>query len=291
MDPDCNGGESDLFSHGYGRLGNATSGSFTLAGLAYDSNSSSILMVTMHHTKAALAVGPLCKTGTIQRHLWTKLEISDPENPYLLDTDCESHCGIGPFVVHDSKVYFLSSLVWGRYAGLLTRVVHLRILEGCHETLSSLDPGQGLPFLVLDCSRIIATIHSHPYAKPIPDIFVWTSAGLVAIGDKDGDTNFVIQLFNTSSGSSSLTLIHVNPQGNVQHLYNRSIDNLYTSGLPQPGMGSIDYRDGILCWSAADILLCSILDLGPSATASLSKPLTLVEPGEAVPDICTGERN
>ena len=50
------------------------------------------------------------------------------------------------------------------------------------------------------------------------------------------------------------------------------------------GSGSVDYRDGVLCWSATDRLLCSLYTPGQPL-----KVATVLEPGSAVrAGICKG---
>jgi hypothetical protein len=301
MDHSGNGVGEDLFKYGYSTSVSqsvnpeSVSQSLSLHSVSYDEASQEAMLVLEDGVKSGASTssytavaGALCEADDGKmRLLFTRPLLQHPEHPYLFDADCGFKCGWGPFAFHNGKVYFILSAVFGKIPSLLTRRIELRQLVPCADEDEELtEPLED--FNLLECSKPLALLHSEAYRKPSPQVKVWPAHSMKA-ATVGGEDVFFLQLFDRSTGETMLHLVIAKPDTNTtQTLYTRGdVADRYASSGHIQGFAAIDYRDGFLCWTVADALLCVYYSGQDEATAF--DYITLLQPWDANNhSVCTG---
>jgi hypothetical protein len=267
--------------------------------VSYDPHDVSVLMVQTGYAGIAVrswhvTYGPLCDEGHGDvKVLLDHVVLVNPENPFLLDPDCGNKCGIGAIAHLRSRIYFILSAVLGNDQDSLHHEIHLRLLEGCGFDQLPIQPWDENTIDILKCSTLIAVLHNEEFKKPTPKLTMWSTPGIKVVSGDGSETHTFVQVISSVRGHIPyMSLLHVTSSGSVTVLFHQDIDTRYASLLIH-GLGSVDYRGGILCWTTADQLLCDDVDIGAlkanNRPAKILDPEILVHPGEALSqDICTG---
>lgn len=273
LDLNQNGKATNLYSHGYDTLNTSYSTYYgiDMEYISHDPITGKVLMIVEEpdgaetSTKHSMALGPLCKEECAPLDAtFQNFKLTDNNNPFLMDQDCDSKCGWGPFAYHDSKIYFLLSAVFGTRYDSLSRQIQIRVLEGCDDIIDEIknqgSRGSVAEFPVNECSKLIKVIHEEQYLKPNSRPKVWVTSDLRIVYSANGNKHFFTQLINDFDSTSKLELLHVFDDG--QHmLHSQPVDALFTGKSKVKGIGSVDFRDGYLCWTATESLYCVVYHL------------------------------
>ena len=114
---------------------------------------------------------------------------------------------------------------------------------------------------------------------------------LKIVEEKNGLLSFFFQLFlgkrENGNHDVNLNLYHVTTGSDVILLRKEKVNRRYAQWNIQ-AMASVDYRGGVLCWTAADRLYCGFYD--SRAAGMITGEKMLLFPGEgASSQVCTGK--
>lgn len=272
-----NGQGSNLFTHGYESLNTSytTYYGIEMEYISHDPISNRVLMIiedpdsSPTSIKQSMAFGPLCQDGCASLEAtFQNFQLVDDTNPYFMDRDCGWKCGWGPFAYYNNQIFFVLSAVFGSDYSSLTRQIQIRMLVGCDDVIDSIkNRGQSsldqvAQFPILQCSVLINVVHRELYVKPNPKPKVWTTKDLrIILPSKETDVHFLMQIVDATTPSSpKMTLTHIYDSQKYE-LHSESIGVIYTGNNKLRGLGSLDYRNGYLCWTAAENLYCTAYNL------------------------------
>jgi hypothetical protein len=301
------GRAEDLFTHGFSSLEGVNSSMVGLevTVLSRDPVGRGLLVVTKNtQGQMSLALGSGLCGDSKPRVLLHNVKPVDAQNPYMSDTECRHKCGLGPLALYDGRVYFVLTAIYGKIYSQLVRHMEIRLLDttgNCAEVIAGLGQrvdGSQKDFPVLQCSHLVATLFTEPYTKPNPVVSRWSSQHLtITTRTYDSETpgempetlpetpHFYLQLIDMTSGKPEMRLVHVAAgQSGMTTLTSSALADVFTGSYDVSGLGSVDYRDGTLCWSAGDTLRCSLHEPGGDV-----QPVVVLPSGEArAQGICTG---
>ena len=271
------GDANNLYTHGYESLNisRTTQYGIDLEYLSFDPISKRVLIVVQDPSglatseKHSIAFGGLCKDST--SHLqatFHSFKLTDRNNPYLTDPDCNWKCGWGPFGYYNSKVYFVLAGVFGKSYANLRREIQIREINGCEDIIGSLTNspyGTILSeFPVIECSKLITTLYEEKYMKPVPQIHKWPAQELKIV-ENDGTIHMFLQLFHKDDPNSEayLKLMHINTESpnSGTTISSSPVEAVYSGNAKLTALGAIDYKNRVLCWTVTNKLLCGLYDL------------------------------
>ena len=263
--------------------------SLKVAGAAFDPKSGYVALEG--HDPHSLAYSPMCTSGgkAVERVITNMTSFTQyTSQPSTNCVDCHATS----FAIHGSKVYFLLIGDFGIDPNL-AKNVQLRVLDSCERCQISSDEIWeslevfGTPFL-FNCSHVIANIYS---VIPTAEVDTTLKAGKqLKIVEDGGGLSFFFQLFigrrKSNKHDVNLNLYHVNPATDVTLLREEKVHSRYATWNIQ-AMASVDYRDGLLCWTAADRLYCGQYQ---TDRGRITGEKMLLFPGEgASSQVCTGK--
>ncbi len=187
----------------------------------------------------------------------------------LLNSD-EPRANIGPFAVWDNIVYFIVYRHTGTKAQVSSKI-ELRKLEGCESIYPLTDMTGDLKdeyLLDIDnCSSlvtIVSTIGRHRIHESIHSPLLALKQLFVTKGNLG--LKFLLQVLDYTSNYERCTtnLLVINPEStlsvtSVLHVGQTGSEHC-ASGNSLPHVGSIDYKDGTLCFSNFDYIVCAEWD-------------------------------
>lgn len=204
-------------------------------------------------------------------------------------TDC-IECQASSFAFHGNRVYFLMVGEFGPFPNV-TKRIQLRVFEPCENCAFDIIHRESLqvfstPFL-FNCSTVLSEIYS---TVEYPDRIVNLKAGRsMKIVARESKLEFFFQVFvgikyhDMAHFETHLSLYHVTPTSEVVRLRTEKIHWRYAQWNIR-GIASVDYMDGVLCWTAGDRLYC-----GELVEKELKKVQILLLPGDTViAQVCTG---
>lgn len=176
-----------LYQVGYGQLtiGNEQITDMDINSVSYDPVSKQVILEiedSASDSGTIIAHAAPCSASGELKALAGHVRLTDPDNPYLIETECGWKCGWNAFAYYDSKIYFVLSAVFGPHLGDLTREIQVRVLKGCKDIMAD-QANQGhnvVDFNILECSDHITTIHHQRYAWPNPTLSVWAGSAMLA---------------------------------------------------------------------------------------------------------------
>ena len=222
--------------------------------LSYDSQGKQVLMeVSEPHS---LVYGPLC-TGTKDLpHVLTNLT---KENIALYNEhwgDC-LNCEIGAFTLHHSKIYFL---LVGEYMadGVITRSIQIRVLQNC-DKCPDISEESGSPksiMSVIKCSKLVSNVHHKAITLDQMDDIVLKVSKNMKIIKRNRALTFYFNIANiteSESGGSEvrMELYKATSKGEIHMLHSENVDSKFAD-WDISGLGSVDVKDRMVCWTAAD---------------------------------------
>ena len=278
----------DLYAVGFDRIAinNATRVGLDIVGVSYDPITRDVLLEIQKDAQSAtIARGSLCQPTAGLRAVADGVRLTSSYNPYLVDDECAWKCGWNAFAFHDGRLYFLLSAVFGDHISSLTREIQVRVLTSACST-----PVTSGSFDILACSEKVVVLHSESYLYPTPTLDVWAAGAMVAVREHQQDPlRLFVQLFNKTTSGVFMNLIQISyhdGQATVLPLHGTLVENIVYHGRWRVrGLGEIAYRDGLLCWTAAEELHCGNLD-----ESGLTGVTRMLQSGEAYGrGICTGD--
>lgn len=285
------GKSKDMYEQGYCELQTPTS---VLTGLdvnnfSYDPVTKGMILEIEDSSSSLIAYGTVCGTGQLKL-LAGNVKLGHPDHPYFLDDTCGWRCGWNAFAYHGGQVYFILSAVFGKIPALLTREIQIRRLNqngpACNKLVNTTN---AQVFDVLSCSELLTSLHVASYTWPNPSINVFAGSAMAALRQTpNSPLQLYVQLFNKSTEGVHMTLqqVTIAEQVTSRQLYRTRVDTVYSGQWRVRGLGEITYRDGVLCWTAAEQLLCGLLQ-----GESLDNVAQMIAPGEAHDaQVCTGKK-
>ena len=175
--------------------------------------------------------------------------------------------------------------MFGEHFSQLQREIQIRVIDGCDDVIDAMRDQARTDsvheFPVLRCSTRLATLYTAQYRKPTPVIDTWTSSELKLV-HANGLLHFFTQLISTDDATQRLDLYHAfNDSAHV--LSSVEINTIYAGNLRPRGFGSVDFNDGVLCWTTGQTLHCGLYELD----ALRPYVVPILKPGRAVSEnIC-----
>ncbi len=202
-------------------------------------------------TKVCNSLGPKCKTAEINVIF------------AQADTRDKSKGNMGPFAMWNNSVYFLADRYERAPHRSIRHRIELRKLDGCETRY---------PFTMTnaiqldDCSVFLATV-----AEEIGQDLGFEMEDTLLVGRHlkilsiNGRLVFLTQVQNQTFNDVydvekfTMMLIAVGDSVPARVLYEKDLpDDFAEHEIPQ--IGGIDYKDGVLCWSMLDRILCGDWD-------------------------------
>lgn len=212
----------------------------------------------------------------------------DSDHPFLFDSECGWKCGWGSFALFNDRIYFILTGVYGLRSTSLRRKIQIRVLNSnCDDLIEkAIRNGEKTEFPVLSCSTHVVTVLDAPYKRPNPNLDTWVASPLKVVQTAPGrPLCFYLQLLEKADCDVTMNLMQVceDSQEPVR-VHSTTLPSIYGGNSRIRGFGSIDYKDSMLCWTAAEELLCGFI-----AGDRVSVVFILLPPGAAVKaGICTG---
>ena len=298
-----NGQAENLHSHGYESLNTSYTSyhGIQIDYVSYDPISKRTLIAiedpdaSTESTQQALAIGTLCESGhNSLQATFQNFKLVDSDNAFFMDDDCSWKCGWGPFAFYDNKIYFVLSAVFGEHFSALQRQIQIRVIDGCDDVIESMHNQRSRSatslseFHILQCSTHVTTLYTQDYAKPSPTVNAWTTSEL-KVTYANGRLHFFTQLINNEAASTPrLDLYHSLSNSSVV-IASSDINSIFAGNLRARGFGSVDYANGVLCWTSGHTLHCGLYNL------DTERPyvVPILEPGRVVSEnICsTGKKH
>jgi len=255
---------------------------------SYDSVTKKVLFHTADPPR--LYYGPLCAANRKSPRLLTDLEVVPLNDPKM--GDCVN-CETSAFATHNGVIYFL---LFGEYmsSSSITRVVEIRSFAPCDECG---DTGRKLKseFSYLDvvkCSKVVVSVLKEKFTFLDFDDKEIKAAKSMKVVPKGDLLTFFFQLGNISRSDTrddvvNMSLWFANTDGVVRELHSNHLAPRY-SPWNLRALGSVDYRDSTVCWTAGDRLQCAEFE-----NNSLKNVADFITTGEAASSqVCQGpERN
>ena len=287
IDANKNGSAEDLRQSGFHCAYMYDGGFYTglgIKGMFLDPISKRVLMdlTESFDNRVSVIEGPIC---TEKPECSTDL---GPVKVYFTlaeNTDPIKSAEPGPFAMWNSTVYFVVQR-WnhtGDETGVLQHRLELRKLAGCEELY---------PFTVRkkinvdSCSVRLATLYESR-SQPGEETFK-TADHLYILERSDGELVFITQIYNWTRSDNTdvslgMTLLAATSSGTV-HMLRHTPLPVYYYTLNLVETGGLSWRDGILCWSAIEVIQCARWD----GYAHLEEVQTVLKPGQAS-QVCVGK--
>ena len=208
-----------------------------------------------------------------------EVRLVDINHPFLME--CGWKCGWAAFTLYGGKVYFVLSALFGQSSSSLRREIQVRVLyQGYKQILQNISQkaGPGVDdFDVLQYSHHVATAHAHGYAIG-DEITTWLSSSLQLVQSSlDSTWYFYLQLMKKEGSKVTMNLVQVKQNDTSgKMVYSEQVPSEYGGNTRIRGFGELDYNDGMLCWTAAETLICA-----PVEGSELSIKSVIVGPGDA----------
>ena len=175
VDHTGDGASQDLYTYGLPLPSPVLNTQEEIVSLVHDpaTNWAYLLIVNSNDHSTSLMTGPLCASREDQYHsLLRRVELVSAQDPYLLDRSCGWRCGMGPLVVSKAQVYFVFTGLYGSLHSL-SRRIEIRRMAGCGGQLTL----QASRFDIVNCSKVIHTVHEAPYEILSPKMEVTIPTG------------------------------------------------------------------------------------------------------------------
>ncbi len=210
-----------------------------------------MLQAASPDVRATVISGPICTVGPK----------CDPSltTTYLFrgGTTDETPARIGPFAMWDNVTYFIAQ----RYdqVNMSDYMMELRQLQGCEDQY----PFTQINPLKLDnCSVLINTIISDDIGH-LPKV-PYKPANELYITDRGWGLEFMLQIQNYTFNNTKpdvvtdyhLILMKITETG-VEELHIEEVAVKWATTAGIGNMGSIDYKNDVLCWTALEKILCA----------------------------------
>lgn len=223
---------------------------------SYDAVTKKVLFHT--ENPSSLYYGPLCAANRKSPRFLTDLAVVPLNDPSM--GDCVN-CMTSAFATHNGVIYFL---LFGEYMSVnIIRLVEIRSFVPCDQCG---DTGKKLKgdFKYLDvvkCSKLEVTVMKEEFAIndfDYKEVKGGMSMKVVPKGDK---LSFFFQLgnithFDNKPDRVNMSLWYADTEGVVKELHSEVLAPRY-SNWDMRALGSVDYMDNLVCWTAGDRLQCA----------------------------------
>ncbi len=228
-----------------------------IATATYDPKSGQVLMETSGVPRN-LYYGPLCERNTEAPRLLTQIDDFTIHDDRI--GDCMA-CDASAFTLYNSKIYFLLTGEFIDNSGeVFTRVAQIRVFQACDECGSKKKSTEDYDFQdIITCSKIVVevlrqTIDDDAQLKGGKHMKVVEDEGMLSFFFQTGN----ITMSDSGKGKASMALWHADETGDAHVLFESEIANQYGS-WDLNSQGSIDYHEGMLCWTYPDTVFCGDL--------------------------------
>lgn len=246
--------------------------------LSYDPISKDALMVYGHNRTLSMSRLDPCKQGNL---------ITD-QSMYFFGLK-ELHTG--PFTLYNSEIYFIAQDLTIQNNRTVIKTLTIRKLVGCNDIKNTFVKSDGYDdrYCSVEVAKVLEGVNFTHYEELNSDYSQFLINTFPIIGnsllifENGNDLDFLVQIavpLRGLPGNYTMDLYEVK-KGRGAKLLHSQIINQEWSGYGIANIGEITYKDGLLCWTAYDNILCAKWQPGQS----IGKVHQIIAPGD-VSGVC-----